>query len=122
MSFAKNIIKEVKENLIKNIIHGISIISDAYGRDVEEDGLYTDEDEWPWSPAINVSVDNSYLDVEDDIVERRKVVQVCEKDGTIFVMTYEGDEIFGEKLSVEELGAISDCIEETRNGLVHNEE
>lgn len=119
MSYAQDVIKKAKTNLISKIKFEVGLIGTAVNA---EDHNYTDEGDWVWNPAINVPVDNSYLDVEDDYSERRKVVAIGidELDGEekVFVNTYEGDEIFAENLSVEELGGICDCLVESYKHLI----
>ena len=124
MTFAKDVINKAKTKLIIKIKFEVGMIATAVNA---EDRNYTDEGDWVWNPAIDVPVDNSYLDVEDDYSEdyyseRRKVVAIGidELDGEekVFVNTYEGDEIFAENLSVEELGGICDCLEESYKHLV----
>ena len=122
MTFAKDVINKAKTKLIIKIKFEVGMIATAVNA---EDHNYTDEGDWVWNPAIDVPVDNYYavLDMEDnDYSERRKVVSIAidEIDGEekVYVNTEEGDEIFCENLSVEELGGICDCLEESYKHLV----
>lgn len=113
MSKAKDIISRAKAELVGFIKYETELISRIYNAiHTDEGGAYTEEEDWPWSPSIEVPVDNSYIDVYDDCTEQRKVIGIyIDEDGKPYVTTEEGDEIFCENLSVEELGKICDCLE-----------
>ena len=114
MSKAKDIISKAKAELVGFIKYETELISRIYNIYTDEEGAYTEEEDWPWSPSVEVPVDNSYLDVYDDCTERRRVIGIyIDEDGKPYVTTEEEDEIFCENLSVEELGAICDCLEES---------
>lgn len=109
MTYARTIIDKAKTDLIEHIRYEIHLIDTAVNL-TEQDS--TTEEDWPYSPTIDVETDNTYLDVEDYTSERRKVVKVSYYESKdILVETYEGDEIFGTHLSVDELASISDCLD-----------
>lgn len=119
MTYAQDVINKAKADLIGKIKFEVGMIGTAVNA---KDHNYTNEGDWVWNPAINVPVDNSYLDVEDDYSERRRVVSIAveEIDGEekVTISTEEGDEIFAENLSVEELGGICDCLVESYKHLI----
>lgn len=63
---------------------------------------------------INVEVDNSYLDIEDTCFEKREVaeINVNTTDGEMWVCT-EDDDYTIDEVSIEELAAIANAMEET---------
>lgn len=119
MSFAQERIKKVKDELIGFIKFESELICRAVNANTK-DGVCTTEEDWKWNPAIEVPVDNSYLDVEDYCTERRKVVAIAIEGDKVIVTTEEKDEIYAENLSVEELGAICDCLAESFKSLTKN--
>lgn len=110
MSYANDIIKQAKTSLIGFIKFEIPLVAKAVGSEEEN---YVEDVDLKWNPAIEIPVDNSYLDVYDDCTERRKVVSICVEGDKVVVGTEEGDEIYADNLSVEELGAICDCLSDT---------
>lgn len=127
MSFAQEKIRQVKKDLIGFIKFETDLISRAVNNDTDEEGPYTEEEDWVWNPAVNVGVDNSYLDIDDYCTERRKVVSISivEEEGIsetkVVVTTEEDDEIYAENLSVEELGAICDCLAKSYESLTKHD-
>lgn len=113
MTYAKNIIKRAKANIIDHIRFEVSLIDLIVNKhETADEEPYTSEEDWPYSPSVEVDVDNSYLDVEENITESRKVVRITtEGDKEIFIETEEGDELYGKDLSITELSAISDCVD-----------
>lgn len=64
---------------------------------------------------INVEVDNSYLDIEDNCYERREVSEiVVSRDGEVWVNTELNDYTIDE-ISVEELADVAETLELTYN-------
>lgn len=119
MSRTSDIISKAKADIIGFIKHETELISKIYGNDPDEDGIFTESGDWPYSPMIQVPVDNSYLDVEDDIYERRAIERVyVQDDGKVIVETEEGDEIYCENLSVEEIATIADCLEKVYTDII----
>ena len=119
MSFASDKIKQVKNELIGFIKFETELICRAVNGNTE-DGIYTTEEDWNWNPAIEVDVDESYLDVEDYCTERRKVVAINITNDKVIVSTEEDDEIYAENLSVEEIETICDCLAESYKSLTKN--
>ena len=67
-------------------------------------------------PSINVSVDNSHLDVDCDTREPREVSEIVVTNDDrrdIFFRTEQGDELTPEEITLEELGAICDALQLT---------
>ena len=63
--------------------------------------------------TIKVEVDNSYLDVEDTIMENRTITEVrVSLDGNIFLVAYEDDtEIEWKDISTDELVGLANVLE-----------
>lgn len=113
MSYAQDIIKRAKKNIIGHIRYEVSLIDTAVNNhETAEEPYYTSEEDWPYSPSVSVLVDNSYLDIEDDTYESRKVVKVSVEDNERVVIEVEdGIEINPSTLDVEELADICSCLE-----------
>ena len=121
MSYASDKIKQVKADLCNFIKFETDLISRAVNSDTDDEYPHTEEEDWNWNPIITVPVDNSYLDIYDDCTEQRTVVGVGVVEDKVTIITEEGDELYGENLSVEELGTICDCLVESYNSLTkHN--
>ena len=120
MSYAQDIIKKAKENLIGHIRYGVGLIDLTVNthESIEEEP-YTTEDDWKHNPSVEVETDNTYLDVEDCTYETRKVVKVTATETDIIVETEEGDELYGKNIGIESLIGISDCIDESYKNLLH---
>lgn len=118
---ADGIVEKAKGDLIKLITFGVALIHNAVGNESEDGETYIEGDDLKWKPLIEVSVDESYLDVYDDISERREVTKICVCDGQSYVETAEGDEIYCENLSVEELRNIANCIRESFQSITTTE-
>ena len=84
-----------------------------YGRDKEEDENYVIcTGDLKKGIFITVDVDNSYLDVDDTCYERREISEiVLEEDGSLTLIEEEGDEWSGSNITIDELAAISNAIE-----------
>lgn len=63
--------------------------------------------------TIKVEVDNSYLDVEDTIMENRTITEVhVSLDGNVFLVPYEDDtEIEWKEISTDELVGLANVLE-----------
>jgi len=120
MEHKAHIIRDkAKDEIIKFVIHKIGLISKAYGHDEKEEGIFVDESELAWNPNVVAVVDNSYLDVYDDIYEHRKVTFISAEDEG-FVETEEGDVLYLKNLDFEDLVAVADCVEDTYNSIPKN--
>lgn len=115
---AHKLAKKFKSELIEFIIYELDLTSNIFKHDEDEDGVFVDGDELAWCPSIDVNVDNSYLDVYDDVTERRKVTMISCGEGKPFIHTEEGDEIYLENLCCEDLIAIADAVEDTYNNII----
>lgn len=63
--------------------------------------------------TIKVEVDNSYLDVEETIMENRSISEIhLSLDGGIFLVAYEDDtEIDSKEISTDELASLANVLE-----------
>ena len=63
--------------------------------------------------TIKVEVDDSYLDVEDTIMENRTITEVrVSLDGNVFLVAYEDDtEIEWKEISTDELAGLANVLE-----------
>ena len=63
--------------------------------------------------TIKVETDNSYLDVEDTIMENRTITEVrVSLDGNVFLVVYEDDtEIEWKEISTDELAGLANVLE-----------
>lgn len=120
MSYAQDTIKRAKKNIIDHIRYEVSLIDLAVNthESVDEEP-YTTEEDWSYSPSVEVETDNTYLDVEDYTSEKRKVVKVSAFGEGIIVETEEGVEFFEDNISIEDLAGISDCLDTAYKKLTH---
>ena len=121
MSYAKDIIKKARKNIIDHIHYEVGLIDLAVNthHDADEEP-YTSEEDWSYSPSVSILVDNSYLDIEDDTYESRKVVKVSVEDNERVVIEVEdGIEINPSTLDAEELEGICNCLETSYKKLTH---
>ena len=120
MSYAQDIIKKAKKNIIDHIRYEVSLIDLAVNthESVDEEP-YTSEEDWSHNPSVEVETDNTYLDIEDYTSETRKVVKVSSFGDGIIVETEEGDELFGHNIGIEDLAGISDCLDTAYKKLTH---
>ena len=78
---ATDILKRAKKAIIDHIKYETMLIDTAVNNhESAEEPAYTSEEDWSYSPSVSVLVDNSYLDIEDDTYESRKVVKVSVED------------------------------------------
>ena len=89
-----------------------------------EESVVIDSTDLLGVPCVNVEVDNSYLDVEDDTYEERLIDYIgTTDDHNFYVGVYSGveeddvkaTEIDADNLSTDELVAIAKCLEKTYN-------
>lgn len=81
---------------------------------------FEDDEEWRICTGdleggvyINIEVDNSYLDVEDRIYERREIAEIaCALDGSIYLYDEGGNDWNADEISLEELTEISNKLEQ----------
>ena len=113
-TLADKIVEKAKRDIIGFITFGVAIIHNAVSNKSEDGETYVKEDNLVWQPLIEVPVNDTYLDVEDYCSEKRVIVEVCvDKDGQSWVKTQEGDVIYCNNLSVEELANIANCLKES---------
>lgn len=117
MSKAKDILSVARKQLTDHIEYETKLISSIVSGG--EDNSRTEEEEWPYSPKVEVYVDDSYLDVEDTIKEKRSVVAIEVGNGRVQIFTEEGDELKAEDLTTDELYEIAECLEKTYNKLLN---
>lgn len=81
-----------------------------------EDGIVIDSTRLWGVPAIDVRVDNSYLDVEDDTYESRLIEDISTGDDHNFSVTLDGGvEYDADDLSTDDLVRIAECLEKNYN-------
>jgi hypothetical protein len=81
-----------------------------------EDGIVIDSTKLWGVPAIDVRVDNSYLDVEDDTYESRLIEDISTGDDHNFSVTLDGGvEYDADDLSTDDLVRIAECLEKNYN-------
>lgn len=93
--------------------------------DPEED-VVIDSTDLLGVPCVNIEVDNSYLDVEDNTYEERLIDYIgTTDDHNFYVGVYSGveeddvkaTEIEADNLSTDDLVAIAKCLEKTYDGM-----
>ena len=118
---AQDFVKNAKNELIEHIKPLVVSIATKLGVDIEQEGAYVQD--FPNRVMVSVEVDNSYLDVEDTCYEPQEVVGVYFSEGdTPYIETEEGDEIYLEDLSIEELADLYDILQEIDNDTEADEE
>lgn len=118
MSKARDIVDVARKELVNHIKYETELISSIVSGGA--DNSRTEEEEWPYSPKVEVYVDESYLDVEDTIKEKRNVVAIEVGNGRVQIFTEEGDELKAEDLTTDELCEIAECLEKTYKSLTNN--
>ena len=86
-----------------------------YGRDKEEDEEYSISTcDLKKKIFITIDVDNSYLDVDDTCYEKREIAEIVldSELGLITLVNEDGEEWDSDYISLNELAAISNAIEE----------
>ena len=108
-----DIINVAREKLVDFIIfevHNIYLLLNGQEPNFEEGEEYVLDIE---GLTIKVEVDDSYLDVEDTIMENRTITEVrVSLDGNIFLVAYEDDtEIEWKDISTDELVGLANILE-----------
>lgn len=118
---ATDILKRAKKAIIDHIKYETMLIDTAVNNhESAEEPAYASEEDWSYSPSVSILVDNSYLDIEDDTYESRKVVKVSVEDNERVVIEVEdGIEINPSTLDAEELADICNCLETSYKKLTH---
>ena len=103
-----DIINVAREKLVSFIafeVRNIYLLLNGQEPNFEEDEEYVLD--------IEVEVDNSYLDVEDTIMENRTITEIhVSLDGNIFLVAYEDDtEIEWKDISTDELAGLANILE-----------
>ena len=108
-----DIINDARKKLVDFIVfevRNIYFLLNGQEPNFEEDEEYVVDIE---GLTIKVEVDNSYLDVEDTIMENRTITEVrVSLDGNIFLVAYEDDtEIEWKDISTDELVGLANVLE-----------
>ena len=108
-----DIINVAREKLVDFIVfevRNIYLLLNGQEPNFEEDEEYVLDIE---GFTIKVEVANSYLDVEDTIMENRTITEVrVSLDGNIFLVAYEDDtEIEWKEISTDELVGLANVLE-----------
>ena len=108
-----DIINVAREKLVSFIafeVRNIYLLLNGQEPNFEEDEEYVLDIE---GLTIKVEVYNSYLDVEDTIMENRTITEIhVSLDGNIFLVAYEDDtEIEWKDISTDELAGLSNILE-----------
>lgn len=108
-----DIINDARKKLVDFIafeVRNIYLLLNGQEPNFEEDEEYVLDIE---GLTIKVEVDNSYLDVEDTIMENRTITEVrVSLDDNIFLVAYEDDtEIEWKDISTDELVGLANVLE-----------
>lgn len=105
-----NAAREKLKSFIAFEVRNIYLILNGEEPNFEEDEEYVLDVE---GLTIKVEVDNSYLDVEETIMENRTITEVhVSLDGNIFLVAYEDDtEIEWKDISTDELVGLANVLE-----------
>ena len=108
-----DIINDARKKLVDFIVfevRNIYLLLNGQEPNFEEDEEYVLDIE---GFTIKVEVANSYLDVEDTIMEDRTITEVhVSLDGNIFLVAYEDDtEIEWKEISTDELAGLANVLE-----------
>lgn len=108
-----DIINDARKKLVDFIafeVRNIYLLLNGQEPNFEEDEEYVLDVE---GLTIKVEVDDSYLDVEDTIMENRTITEVrVSLDGNIFLVAYEDDtEIEWKEISTDELVGLANVLE-----------
>ena len=108
-----DIINVAREKLVSFIVfevRNIYLLLNGQEPNFEEDEEYVLDVE---GLTIKVEVDNSYLDVEETIMENRTITEVhVSLDGNVFLVAYEDDtEIEWKDISTDELVGLANVLE-----------
>ena len=108
-----DIINDARKKLVDFIVfevHNIYLLLNGQEPNFEEDEEYVVDIE---GLTIKVETDNSYLDVEDTIMENRTITEVrVSLDGNVFLVGYGDDTEIGWKdISTDELAGLANILE-----------
>lgn len=105
-----NVAREKLKSFIVFEVRNIYLLLNGQEPNFEEDEEYVLDVE---GLTIKVEVDNSYLDVEETIMENRTITEVhVSLDGNIFLVAYEDDtEIEWKDISTDELVGLANVLE-----------
>ena len=108
-----DIINDARKKLVDFIafeVRNIYLLLNGQEPNFEEDEEYVLDIE---GLTIKVEADNSYLDVEDTIMENRTITEVrVSLDGNVFLVAYEDDtEIEWKDISTDELVGLANVLE-----------
>lgn len=105
-----NVARQKLASFIIFEVRNIYLLLNGQEPNFEEDEEYVLDVE---GLTIKVEVDNSYLDVEETIMENRTITEVhVSLDGNIFLVAYEDDtEINWEDISTDELVGLANVLE-----------
>ena len=108
-----DIINDARKKLVDFIVfevRNIYLLLNGQEPNFEEDEEYVLDIE---GLTIKVETDNSYLDVEDTIMENRTITEVrVSLDGNVFLVPYEDDtEIEWKEISTDELVGLANVLE-----------
>ena len=108
-----DIINDAREKLVDFIafeVRNIYLLLNGQEPNFEKDEEYVVDIE---GLTIKVEVDDSYLDVEDTIMENRTITEVrVSLDGNVFLVPYEDDtEIEWKEISTDELVGLANVLE-----------
>lgn len=105
-----NVAREKLKSFIAFEVRNIYLLLNGQEPNFEEDEEYVLDVE---GLTIKVEVDNSYLDVEETIMENRTITEVhVSLDGNIFLVAYEDDtEIEWKDISTDELVGLANVLE-----------
>lgn len=105
-----NVAREKLKSFIVFEVRNIYLLLNGQEPNFEEDEEYVLDVE---GLTVKVEVDNSYLDVEETIMENRTITEVhVSLDGNIFLVAYEDDtEIEWEDISTDELVGLANVLE-----------
>ena len=113
-----NVAREQLKNFIAFEIKNIYLLINGQEPDFCEDEEYVVEIQ---GLTIGIEVDNSYLDVEEPIIENRSIGEVhLTLDDNVFLVPEVGDntEIEWTEISTDELVGLANVLEHTYNNLV----
>lgn len=108
-----DIINDARKKLVDFIVfevRNIYLLLNGQEPNFEKDEEYVVDIE---GLTIKVETDNSYLDVEDTIMENRTITEVrVSLDGNVFLVPYEDDtEIEWKEISTDELVGLANVLE-----------
>ena len=113
-----DIITKVRTELVDHIKYEMELLHHGYKHDADEN-INTDSGEWKRTPIIKVAVDNSYLDVEDVVYEKRDVTALyLNDDGSVSVTDSEETEHRLTDFGTDDLVDIALALEDAYNNII----